>query len=183
MWSINILLIGKTGVGKSTLINSFLNSEKAPTGSGSPVTKKLEKYKIPEHSLTFLNTKGLELKDNYPDIIGFLKIAMERIKIDQKNKIDVVWLCIQEDCRRVDSVESLICDSFEKISIPVIVVITKSRSDDGFSDFVKSTLKTAKAVVNIRSIPEKISYDGCTLKLKTKGLGELLKSTLKIVDL
>lgn len=183
MYSINIILIGKTGVGKSTLINFFLNSKEAPAGSGRPVTKKLKEYKISEHPLTFLDTKGLELKDNSSDVAEFVKMAVDRIKNNPKNKIDVVWLCIQEDCRRVDSMEILICESFRKLSIPVIVAITKSRSDNGFSDFVRSTLNSAEAVVKIRSIPESISYGGYTVKLETKGLNELLRVTFKAVDL
>lgn len=39
----NIMLIGKTGVGKSTLINSTFRGNPAKTGIGRPVTQHLEK--------------------------------------------------------------------------------------------------------------------------------------------
>ena len=35
----NVLLVGRSGVGKSTLINSFLKEEKAKTGIGKPITQ------------------------------------------------------------------------------------------------------------------------------------------------
>jgi predicted GTPase len=40
---ISILLIGKTGVGKSTLINRIFRENLAETGIGRPVTKHLQK--------------------------------------------------------------------------------------------------------------------------------------------
>jgi predicted GTPase len=42
--SLNILVIGKTGVGKSTLINAIFGEETAKTGAGFPVTQYFEKY-------------------------------------------------------------------------------------------------------------------------------------------
>jgi len=37
----NLLVVGKTGVGKSTLVNTMFGSEVARTGVGEPVTKGL----------------------------------------------------------------------------------------------------------------------------------------------
>ena len=40
---INILVVGKTGVGKSTLINHLFRDNLAETGVGKPVTQHLRK--------------------------------------------------------------------------------------------------------------------------------------------
>ncbi|GAA8294815.1 hypothetical protein HpKG83_06020 [Helicobacter pylori] len=40
----NILLMGATGVGKSSLINGLFGQEFAKAGTGKPVTQHLEKY-------------------------------------------------------------------------------------------------------------------------------------------
>ncbi len=40
----NILLMGATGVGKSSLINALFDKEVAKAGVGKPITQHLEKY-------------------------------------------------------------------------------------------------------------------------------------------
>ena len=45
----NILLLGKTGIGKSTLINGIFNfkeNEGAKTGEGKPITTEYDEYNI-----------------------------------------------------------------------------------------------------------------------------------------
>lgn len=40
---LNVLIVGKTGVGKSTLINAVFGDKVAKTGSGKPVTQEILK--------------------------------------------------------------------------------------------------------------------------------------------
>ncbi|MCW0185704.1 50S ribosome-binding GTPase [Campylobacter lari] len=59
---LNLFIIGKTGVGKSTLINTVFGKDVAKTGSGKPVTQEIKSYT--KDNLTIYDTKGLELKGN-----------------------------------------------------------------------------------------------------------------------
>ncbi|MFV0520600.1 MAG: GTPase, partial [Lachnospirales bacterium] len=44
MNKLNLIVMGKTGVGKSTLINAILDKDLATTGVGERVTKDIKKY-------------------------------------------------------------------------------------------------------------------------------------------
>ena len=63
--TLNVVVIGKTGVGKSTLINTVFGDSVAEVGIGTPVTqaiRKLEKEGVP---LAIYDTPGLELQGNH----------------------------------------------------------------------------------------------------------------------
>lgn len=179
---VNIVIAGKTGVGKSTLINSVFRGELAKTGSGQPVTQRTEEISKDGHPITIIDTKGLELQD-YEKIIGELtEVINERSAEHDENKhIHVAWLCIHEDGRRIEDAEKKLCEMLKEKKIPVVVVITKSRSDNGFREQVKGALPSAAAVVSVRAITEEIEDDGETITLKEKGINDLISATSKLL--
>ena len=58
---LNVMVLGKTGVGKSTLINSVFQEPIAQTGIGKPVTSRIKKYEKADYPLSIYDTPGLEL--------------------------------------------------------------------------------------------------------------------------
>lgn len=175
---VNIIVAGKTGVGKSTLINSVFRGELAKTGSGQPVTQRIEEISKEGHPIVIIDSKGLELKD-YDKIIGELSEEIsERSQHHDENKhIHVAWLCIHEDGRRIEEAEQNLCKMLEEKNIPVVVAITKARSDNGFREQVRNALPTVKDVISVRAIAEQIEDDGDTITLKEKGVNELINAT------
>ena len=59
--TLNIIVAGKTGVGKSTLINSMFRENLAETGIGKPVTQHMRKISKKGVPLNIYDTKGFEL--------------------------------------------------------------------------------------------------------------------------
>lgn len=131
----NVLVIGNSGVGKSTLINSVLGKEVAKTGWGTHGrTDRLEIYgEDSDVPFNVIDTIGFEP--------GFLKEthAVNAVRIWSKecakkgvenHQINVIWFCVEGTSRKLfaNTIKNLTrAASFWK-SVPVVVVITKSYS-------------------------------------------------------
>lgn len=130
----NVLVIGNSGVGKSTLINSILGEEKANAGWGTTgTTERLEIYENENIPFRIIDSVGFE-----PSFIKRQK-AINSVKKwskasakegNEDNDINVIWFCVDGTARKLFS--NTIKDLLKAISIwktvPVIAVITKSYS-------------------------------------------------------
>ena len=174
----NVLIAGRTGVGKSTLINSTFHGRMAVTGHGRPVTQTarfIEKEGVP---LGLWDTRGLEMADFNETLEELMQLVEARANDpDPKRHLHVAWLCVHEDGRRVQEAERHLCHTLAQ-QMPVIGVITKARNDDGFRTEVQRLLPEAKNVVRVRAIAETLD-DGHTLQ--TKGLEDLVEATMSLL--
>ena len=59
--TLNIIVVGKSGVGKSTLINSLFRGNFAETGLGRPVTSEIRRLEKKDYPLAIYDTPGFEL--------------------------------------------------------------------------------------------------------------------------
>lgn len=128
----NVLVIGNSGVGKSTLINAVLGDDRAETGWGTAGTT--SELKIYENS---------NLPFRVIDSIGFEPSFLKRTRAigaiqkwsrqsagedDGGTRINAVWYCVDGTSRKLfpESVSALAKATRMWESVPVVVVITKS---------------------------------------------------------
>ncbi len=129
----NLAIFGKTGVGKSTLINAIFGEEVARTGIGEPVTHGSHLYLDKFGHLGIVDNQGLEVGKDSREILGDLKKAMTQMrKLPLAEQIHLAWYCVRGMDRRFEEAEADFIRRLDELGLPVIVVLTQvPRRPDG----------------------------------------------------
>ena len=130
----NVLVIGNSGVGKSTLINAVLGEKVAETSWGTHgTTQKLTIYESEEIPFRIIDTIGFE-----PSYIREMKAinAVKKWSTDsaknenENSKINVIWFCVDGNAAKLfpKTIQDFSRATSVWESVPIVVVITKSYS-------------------------------------------------------
>ena len=182
---LNILIVGKTGYGKSTLINTIFGEKLAQSGTGKPITQEIKCYtSTKQPDLAIYDSRGLEL--NAPDTITNIEqfLSSNRSK-DPNEQIHIVWFCIAEPSRRLENAEIKLFKAIKQHKFPLVAVITKASQDkdengQSFKAIVQGKLSIDESQV-VRTRALEIEDDDGNLQ-KPKGIDELLEQSCKYMD-
>lgn len=126
--SAKILLLGKTGAGKSSFINYFLGKSIAETGDGKPVTPHLTAYEFRDggYPITVFDTKGLEAKNANKQFNDIVEEVKKRNNSDDVfNWFHTIFYCVSMDDPRFQNYEATLINTLmNEICQHVHVIIT-----------------------------------------------------------
>lgn len=133
--TLNIIVAGKTGVGKSTLINSVFREKLTETGIGKPVTEHMRKISKKGIPLAIYDTRGFELgreiqEEVKQEVIDTISKGLATQDINKA--IHCIWYCINTASNRVEPEEIEWIKELSKdnqmTQVPIIIVLTQSFS-------------------------------------------------------
>lgn len=129
---VNLAVFGKTGVGKSTLVNAIFGERVAATGIGTPVTMGSHLYLDQRGTLGVIDTRGLEIGRDDAELIKELTMAVKTSRSKPiEEQIHVAWYCVRGMDRRFEDVEERFIRTLADLDVPVIVVLTQVPMRDG----------------------------------------------------
>ncbi|MFO1027650.1 MAG: GTPase [Acetobacteraceae bacterium] len=151
---VNILIAGRSGVGKSTLINAVFGAEVAKVGQGRPVTQDITWFEPPGLPARLCDTKGLELAA-FDETLRALEQEIERCNASGRfeDRIHILWLCVDEPGTRVQDGELRVAALCADHGIPTIVVLTKAIGPRNFQETVRAAIPGASHIVRVLAEP------------------------------
>ena len=137
----NVVLLGESGVGKSSVINLMAHCHVAETSSGiKACTQKAQPYFFTLSSqipLCIIDTPGIDATDNVIDVIKSLPNTQD---------IDLLLFCVKGG-RFTDSTERahyLISELLRRHRVPLALVVTHLEEEDIMEDWWRCNEQTIK---------------------------------------
>lgn len=167
----NVLIIGKSGVGKSSLLNYIFNEPIEKTGAGLPITGKgiyPHEYAYDDVlTISIYDTWGLEPdKDkDWEDLITKSIEDHDRKNIDEW--FNTIIFCLSAAADRIDDFEISIIRRLVRDKNPLTIAITNFDQGDGVSESAKkfkdkllNDLKVDEDTIVFVNSVEKTKIDG-----------------------
>ena len=136
----NIIVIGPTGSGKSTLINEFFQIKDAKESYGDIGTLGFHDYTTANSEYKLIDSQGLDYSENIKDYTKLLKDKIIEFNKHPDTFIDMIYYCTNNQTRLQQEEINLIKE-IEKIydlkRVPLIIIHTQAISDQFHSQFEK----------------------------------------------
>ena len=122
----NLAIFGKTGTGKSTLVNAIFGEDVAATGTGRPVTTGLDYYVHPNGVLGIYDSRGFETGEAGDRILAALEDIVTTTRLATPGEqIHVAWYTLRWSDRRFEEHQAAFVRRLVELGLPVLFVLTQ----------------------------------------------------------
>lgn len=130
----NLMIVGGTGVGKSSLVNCVFGKEVAKVGSGKPQTKGINVFDNKGSPVVIFDTEGYEIFDGNVDNSNFKNVVLaevnRRSKLDLKDQIHLFWYCVSVANHRITEYDLENIKALNNLGVDLAIVFTKCDTEE-----------------------------------------------------
>lgn len=121
----NILVMGATGAGKSSLVNLVFGQEMAAVGAGKPVTDGVHAYE--NQLVRIYDSEGYESgQEQQARFKARVVDFINRQDSDLSARVHLVWYCISQANHRVLDIDLDTIRAVSTMQVPIAVVMTQA---------------------------------------------------------
>eukprot|EP00833_Pecoramyces_ruminatium_P013193 jgi/Orpsp1_1/1187225/evm.model.d7180000056185.1 len=171
--NINVLVVGDSNVGKTTLIKAMFNGDLSESNKNI-IDENIVEITNEKKSASFIDTKGFLQFEKYKELI-------ENRKYDTSKRIRVAWVCKEESNQQ--NLNTIYENEINLINMlleymPVIFVITKLSFDTGLKNKIKNLFSEIN-VIRVQSIYVNVN----DYEIKPFNLVELVNLTNNVANI
>ena len=159
---VNIMLSGKTGVGKSTLVNAIFGEHLAETGIGAPLTQHIQLYEKDGVPLRVYDVEGLVLdaavnKRVCSEVKSLVRAS--RKTETTSDDIHLMWYCVASPGHKLEQYEIDFMNDLAN-SLDVVLVLTQSFDEEETRELMSHIeTKRQEGALHIKAIVPLLAMD------------------------
>lgn len=167
----NLMVVGGTGVGKSSLVNRVFGKKLAAVGAGEPVTRGCQKYESENVPVVIFDTEGYEVSEGGDkNNSNFQKVVIGEIRrretLALQHHIHLYWYCISAANHRITDYDIENIKALCQRQADLAIVITQCDSEELNDQDEGVTSLELKAVLRNAGIKNKVFETSATLEAK-----------------